>query len=174
MGSGHTLLTLASFMLLSSVMVNFYGLTASAGDAIGSGQDGIFLSTLTTSYIEMAQGMAFDEITDTMHVGLTNIYTLTSPTLLGREYGEDTLTQFNDFDDFNGYSLDKEAGTSNRRYRTVFTVSYVDMTDLEKVMNSRTFVKRLDMKTWRTYPVSGEGRVDTLRASFVMGYFHFD
>ena len=174
MGSGHTLLTLSAFMLLSSVMVNFYDLTANAGDAISSGQDGIFLSTLTTSYIEMAQGMAFDNITDTMHVGLANAYSLTSPAGLGPEWGEDSLSEFNDFDDFDGYSLDKEAGTSNRRYRTEFTVHYVDMTDLEKVMNSRTFVKRLDMKTWRTFPASGEAGVDTLRASFVMGYFHFD
>jgi len=174
MGSGHTLLTLSAFMLLSSVMVNFYDLTANAGDAISSGQDGIFLSTLTTSYIEMAQGLAFDDITDTMHVGIANAFSLTSPTALGPEWGEDSLSEFNDFDDFDGYSLDKEAGTSNRRYRTEFTVSYVDMTDLEKVMNSRTFVKRLDMKTWRTFPASGEAGVDTLRASFVMGYFHFD
>lgn len=173
MGSGNTLITLAAFMLLSSIIVNFYGLTADAGDAISSGQDGIFLSTLTTSYVEMAQGMAFDSITDTSHVALANAYSLTSPTGLGPEYGEDSLAEFNDFDDFNGLTLNKEAGTSNRRYRTEFKVFYVDMTDLEKVMNSRTFVKRLDMKTYRTFPAS-QDPVDTLRASFVMGYFHFD
>jgi hypothetical protein len=173
MGSGNTLLTLAAFMLLSSVIVNFYELTGNAGDAISSGQDGIFLSTLTTSYVEMAQGMAFDNITDTSHVAIANAYSLTSPTLLGPEYGEDSLAEYNDFDDFNGLTLTKEAGTSNRRYRTEFKVFYVDVTDLEKVMNSRTFAKRLDMKTYRTFPAS-QDPVDTLRASFVMGYFHFD
>lgn len=173
MGSGNTLLTLAAFMLLSSVLVNFYELTGSAGDAISSGQDGIFLSTMSTSYIEMAQGMAFDNITDTSHVVISNAYSLTSPTLLGPEYGEDSLAEYNDFDDFDGLVLDKEAGTSNRRYRTEFQVFYVDATDLEKNMNSRTFVKRLDMKIYRTFPPS-QDQVDTLRASFVMGYFHFD
>jgi hypothetical protein len=173
MGSGNTLLTLSAFMLLSTVMVNFYELTGNAGDAISSGQDGIFLSTLTTSYIEMAQGMAFDCYTDTSHVAVANAYSLTSPTLLGPEYGEDSLAEYNDFDDFNGITLVKDAGTSNRRYRTEFRVFYVDATDLERVMNSRTFVKRLDMKTYRIYPASGDP-VDTLRASFVMGYFHFD
>lgn len=173
MGINHTLLTLAAFMLLSSVIVNFYELTGNAGDAISSGQDGIFLSTLTTSYVEMAQGMAYDNITDTSHVGLANAYSLTSPTCLGPEYGEDSLAAFNDFDDFNGLTLTKEAGTSNRRYRTEFRVFYVDVNDLEREMNSRTFVKRLDMKTYRTFPAS-QDPVDTLRASFVMGYFHFD
>ena len=173
MGSGNTLLTLCAFVLFSTLLINFYDQTASAGTAISSGQDGIFLSTLTTSYIEMAQGMAFDNYTDTSHVEIANAFSLTSPTLLGPEWGEDSLSKFNDFDDFNGFSLEKEAGTSNRRYRTEFKVFYVDGTDLEKNMNSRTFVKRLDMKTYRTFPVSAEAP-DTLRASFVMGYFHFD
>ncbi len=174
MGSGHTLLTLGAFVLLSTILVNFYGTSASAGDAIGSGQDGIFLTSITTSFIEQAQGLAFDAVTDTMHVGLTGVSVLTSPLALGPEAGEDSLFEFDDFDDFNGFSIEREAGTSNRRYRTEFTVSYVDMTDLEKVLLSRTFVKRLDIKTWRTFPVNREGGVDTLRSSFVMGYFHFD
>lgn len=174
MGSGHTLFTLFAFVLLSTVLVNFYDMSAGAGDAISSGQDGIFLTTITTSYIEMAQGMAFDSITDTMNVGLTTVHVLTSPSLLGPEAGEDSLAEFNDFDDFNGLTIEKEAGTSNRRYRTEFTVSYVDMTNLETVSVARTFVKRLDIKTYRTFPVSTVSSVDTLRTSFVMGYFHFD
>lgn len=165
---------IGAFMLMSSVLMNFYESTANAGDAIGSGQDGIFMTTLTTSYIEMAQGMAFDEFTDTSFVTAATAGNLTAPILLGAESGEDSLAAFDDFDDFDGFTLEKEAGTSNRRYRTEFTVSYVDNVDLEKVMATRTFVKRLDMKTWRTFPASGEGGVDTLRSSFVMGYFHFD
>ena len=174
MGSGHTLLTLAAFMLLSTILVNFYDMSASAGDAIGSGQDGIFLTTLTTSYIEIAQGMSFDQTTDSSFVPLPDIMNLTSPTLLGPETGEDSLALFNDFDDFDGYAAEKEAGTSNRRYRTVFTVNYVEVANPENISTARTFVKRLDLKTWRTFPISAEGRVDTLRSSFVMGYFHFD
>ncbi len=174
MGSGHTLFTLGAFVLLSTVLVNFYEMSASAGDAISSGQDGIFLTTITTSYIETAQGLAYDQITDTMNVGLTNSWSLTAPSLLGPEAGEDSIPEFNDFDDFNGLSIEKEAGTSNRRYRTEFVVSYVDMNNLETVSTARTFVKRLDIKTWRTFPVNAAGSVDTLRSSFVMGYFHFD
>ncbi len=174
MGSGHTLLTLGAFCLLSTILINFYDMTGSAGDAIGTGQDGIYLTSLTASYIEMAQGMAFDQITDTMHIPLADIMALTSPSLLGPESGEDSISEFNDFDDFDGFSIEKEAGTSNRRYHTQFSVFYVDMTDLEKTSASRTFVKRLDIKTWRTFPVSDEGRVDTLTSSSIMGYFHFD
>lgn len=174
MSTGHTILTLAAFVLLSTLIVNFYELSGNAGDSISSGQDGIFLTSITTSYIEMAQGMAFDNITDTMHVGLANATTLTASNTLGPESGEDSLQEFNDFDDFNGLSLEREAGTSGRRYRTDFKVWYVSPSDLEHVSTSRTFVKRLDMKTWRTWPPAGDATVDTLRSSFVMGYFHFD
>jgi len=167
-------LTMAAFILLSTLIVNFYELSGSAGDSISSGQDGIFLTSITTSYIEMAQGMAFDKITDTMHVGLASSSSLTAAHSLGPESGEDSVAEFNDFDDFDGLSLEREAGTSGRRYRTNFTVSYVSPTDLEHVSTSQTFVKRLDMKTWRTWPPANGAQVDTLRSSFVMGYFHFD
>jgi hypothetical protein len=174
MSTGHTIITIAAFILLSTLIVNFYDLSGNAGDSISSGQDGIFLTSITTSFIEMAQGMAFDSITDTMNIGLTNAWSLTSPNDLGPEAGEDSLHLFNDFDDFDGFSLEREAGTSGRRYRTSFRVSYVDPDDLEHISSSRTFVKRLDMRTWRTYPPAGDAMVDTLRAGFVMGYFHFD
>ncbi len=174
MSTGHTILTLVAFILLSTLIVNFYDLSGSAGDSIVSGQDGIFLTSITTSFIEMAQGLAYDNITDTMHVGLGNAGTMTAPNALGPEAGEDSLLKFNDFDDFNGFSIEREAGTSGRRYRTTFVVSYVDPDNIEHVSTSRTFVKRLDMRTWRTYPPANNEMIDTLRSGFVMGYFHFD
>ena len=174
MGTGHTILTLAAFILLSTLIVKFYDLSGSAGDSISSGQDGIFLTSIATSYIEMAQGLAFDRVTDTSNVGLTSVATLTSPDSLGRDAGEDSLKEFNDFDDFNKYSLEKEAGTSGRRYMTQFRVYYVNPDNIANISTTRTFVKRLDMKTWRTYPPAGDAAIDTLRTSFIMGYFHFD
>jgi hypothetical protein len=174
MGTGHTILTMAAFLMLSTLIVNFYDLSGSAGDSISSGQDGIFLTSITTSYIEIAQGMAFDNVTDSSNVALSSVSSLTAPGSLGHEAGEDSLKEFNDFDDFNNYSLEREAGTSGRRYKTMFTVSYVNPTNLATISTTRTFVKRLDMKTWRTFPPAGDAAVDTLRSSFIMGYFHFD
>jgi hypothetical protein len=174
MGTGHTVLTLVAFMMLSTLIVNFYDLSGNAGDSISSGQDGIFLTSITTSYIEMAQGLAFDRVTDTSNVGITSVLNLTDSYLLGRDTGEDSLKDFNDFDDFNGFSQEREAGTSGRRYKTEFKVSYVNPDNLASISTSRTFVKRLDMKIWRTYPPAGDATIDTLRSSFIMGYFHFD
>lgn len=174
MSSGHTLITIFAFVLLTTILTNFFDITASVGNSISSGQDGIFLTTLTTSYVEIAQGLAFDQITDTMHVRLPNANALTAPANLGPEAAEDSIYKFNDFDDFDGFEFEKEVPTGNRRYRSTFSVHYVESDNVEQISSNRTFVKRLDLKTWRTYPVADSTGVDTLRVSFVMGYFHFD
>lgn len=175
MNSGQTILTIAAFALLSTVLLNFYRLMGYAGTDISKSQDGILLTTIAASYIEVAQGLAFDEYSDTCHVPLSDVSRLTSPGDLGPEMGNDSLEAFNDFDDFNNFSVEKTiAGTQLRRFRTTFSVHYVDSTNVESVSYARTFVKRLDMKTWRTFPAAGDDGVDTLRTSFVMGYFHFD
>ena len=163
-------------MFLSTILLNFYGLMHSAGDEISSGQDGILTTTISTSYVEIAQGLAFDSITDTSDLAFKNPGILTSPSLLGIESAdEDSIKDFNDFDDFNYFTVDKEAGNTGRTYRTSFRVWYVDPANVANVSSTRTFLKRLDLKTWRVFPPAmSSSPIDTLRMSVVMGYFHFD
>ena len=100
---------------------------------------------------------------------------LTSPSLLGPEdASEDSIYKFNDFDDFNGFTADREAGTTGRRFRTTFRVRYVDPANVNTVSSARTFVKRIDVTSWRSFPPPSGTTLDTLRMSMVMGYFHFD
>jgi hypothetical protein len=173
--SNHTLLTIGAFILLASILLGFYRLLASTGDDVTNAQDLILATTIATSYLELAQGLAFDEVTDTTHVGLGDPTSLTPVGLLGRESGEDSIAVFNDFDDFNGFSVDKTATGTNKRFTTSFIVSYVRPDKVSEISVSRTFMKRLDLKTWRSYPPAESGaQVDTLRLSIGMGYFHFD
>jgi hypothetical protein len=175
MSTGQTILTIAAFMFLTTILTNFYRIVAQTGDTITSGQDGILATTVTTSYMEIAQGLSFDEVTDTSHVGLANASTLTAPVSLHAEAGEDSLFEYDDFDDFNGLSIEKTATGSDKRYRTTFTVQYVNPANVGQYSSVRTFVKRMDLKTWRINPVAPAGtELDTARMSLVMGYFHFD
>jgi hypothetical protein len=175
MTTGQTILTIGAFMFLSTIMVNFYRIVADTGDSIASGQDGILATTITTSYMELAQGLAFDEITDTSNVGLTTPDVLTSPSFLGPDAGEDSLASFNDFDDLNGLALEKTATGTNRRYRTQFEVYYVNPDDINIKSSVRTYVKRMNLKTWRIYPpAASANEIDTVRNSLILGYFHFD
>ena len=176
MNTGQTIITIAAFVFLTTILVNFYGLVASTGDDISSGQDGILETTIATSYMELAQGLSFDEITDSSDIAIHNSGALTQPYSLGPDVAaEDSIKDFNDFDDFDGLVVDKQPGGTNRIYRTMFAVNYVNPADVESVVMTKTFVKRMDLKTWRIFPVAGATeRLDTLRTSLVMGYFHFD
>ncbi len=176
MNTGQTIVTIAAFVFLTTILVNFYGLVASTGDDIASGQDGILETTIATSYMELAQGLSFDEITDSSDIAIHNVGALTYPTNLGPDVAsEDSIQDFNDFDDFNGLVVDKQPGGTNRVYRTRFAVNYVNPANVQTIVFSKTFVKRMDLKTWRIFPVAGVNeRLDTLRTSLIMGYFHFD
>lgn len=170
MSSGHMLITIIAFVFLTTVLLNFYRLLANSGDTIANGQDGILATTLATSYMEIASGLAFDNVTDTSDIAIRNPSMLSST--LGRESAsEDSIYDFNDFDDFNRWSLEETPNGTTRRYKTTFTVQYVVPGNVETVSANPTFVKRMDLATWRTFP---PGRTDTLKLSMVMGYFHFD
>jgi hypothetical protein len=175
MSTGQTILTIGAFMFLTTILMNFYSVVAHTGDTIASGQDGILATTIATSYMEVAQGLSFDQITDTSNIAIANPSVLTSPLSLGHESGEDSVALYNDFDDFNRTVVDKQAMGTNRIYRTIFSVSYVNADNLLLTSTSRTFVKRLDMKTWRVFPVAETALdLDTVRTTLVLGYFHFD
>ena len=161
-------------MVLTTILLNFYSVLANSSDIVSGGQDGILATTLATSYTEIAQALAFDEITDTSDIAISNASVLTAPANLGPDtVSENSIDTFNDFDDFHNFVIEREASGTNRRFRTEFKVYYVDPANANNTTATRTFVKRMDLKTWRTYPPVS-GKTDTLRLSVVLGYFHFD
>jgi hypothetical protein len=172
MGSGQTILTIGAFILLTSILQSVFISTSAVSADIASGQDGILATTIAVSFSEHANRLAFDTVTDSSNV-ISNASLLTAT--LGREAGEDSLYKFDDFDDFNGWTEDRVAGNSGRTYRTTFTVKYANPNQIDQNSGTQTFVKRLDMKTWRIIPPrSADEIIDTLKTSVIMGYFHFD
>jgi hypothetical protein len=177
MSTGQTMLTICAFALLTTILTNFYGLVALVGDDIARGQDDILATAVTTSWAELAQGMAFDNVTDSSDIAFQNPSALTAPSFLGVEAGEnkDSVNSYNDFDDFNGAVLARQAGSSGRTFTTRFTVSYADTNNLNTTISFRTFVKRMDMMTWRSQPPAhANEELDTLRTSIVYSYFNFN
>ena len=172
MSTGQTMLTIFAFVLLTTTLTNFYRLLGASGDDISTGQDGILATSIATSYMEIAQGMAYDEVTDTSDIALYSVSALTHHSALGPENTEDSLFEFNDFDDFDGFTFQKEASGTGRIYSTHFEVNYVNADNVDQIIGGRTYVKRMDLTTWRIQPPAP--RADTLRLSFVLGYFHFD
>jgi hypothetical protein len=70
--------------------------------------------------------------------------------------------------------LEKRATGSDKRFKTFFRVFYVNPNNVDAVSTTRTFVKRIDLRVWRSYPPPEGAITDTLRMSLAMGYFHFD
>ena len=173
MSTGQALLTIGAFILLTTILQGVYTSLGNIGTDVGSGQDGILAATIASSYGEIANGLAFDNITASSDTAVHNSAALTYPP--GPEAGEDSLSEFDDFDDFNGFTDVRTAGNSGRRFKTTFVVSYVDTSNISSIVSYRTYVKRLDMKTWRTVPAPTNDEVlDTLKTSLIMGYFHFN
>jgi len=177
MSTGQMLMTILAMALLTTVLTNFYVIVGDTGSDIARGQEDILETAIATSWAEMAQGLAFDNVTDTSDIAFKNPTALTAPDDLGVDGSEsiDKDSTFNDFDDFNGATLTKTAGSTGKGYTTHFTVSYVDTSNVNAVVNYRTFVKRMDMATWRSIPPPGKNeRVDTMHTSIIYSYFNFN
>jgi hypothetical protein len=65
MTTGQTLLAMGALVLLTMIMLNFYRIFGSSWDTLDTSQLGIDATTIGTSFIELAHGLAFDERTDT-------------------------------------------------------------------------------------------------------------
>ena len=177
MSTGQIMMTIFALLLLATITTNFYSIVGTTGDDISNGQDDILATAVSASWAQMAQGLAFDNVTDTSDIAFQNPSVLTSSAALGVEPGEnkDSVSTFNDFDDFNGAVLQKPAGSASRIFTTRFTVSYVDPANINVIVPVRTFVKRMDLVTWRSFPPTHASEmIDTLRTSIVFGYFNFN
>jgi hypothetical protein len=176
MSTGQVILTVGAFMLLSTILLSFYGLVADSNKTFDTTQGDITEVALAISYQEVIQGMAFDEVTVDSFLTASQKNSLSTslgpdnPPPAG-EPSETNMETFDDIDDFNGYQIDQvNPGGVLGTYRTHFNVYYVDPNNINSVSSGKTFVKRVDMKLWRASP-PGQ---DTLQTSFVVGYFHFD
>ncbi len=176
MSTNQVLLTLGAFIIFSLMLVSFYKLLANSGDMINNAQAGISELSFATTYMELAQGLAFDEATIDSNRHTVNDLTLTSN--LGPDnpppFGEPTEDGFNHFDDFDDLNNFEITDTTQKGiagiFKTHFNVHYVNPTNINQISTPRTFVKRLDMWVLRISPPSK----DTLKASLILGYFHFD
>jgi hypothetical protein len=176
MNTGQTFLTIGALVLLMTSLVGFYRLLGHNGERLELSQSGITATTIATSIMEIASSLPFDAVTDSSDSAITNINVLTPTGLLGSEGTfDDSLTKYNDFDDFNGDTLVRVMPGGLGNFTVAFAVHYVDPTNVNNVSGARSYVKRLDMKIWKSWPPAVAGDVvDTTRMSMIMGYFHFD
>jgi len=178
MNTGQTILAMGALVLLTTIMLNFYRTFHSSWDTIDSTQLGIDATSIATSLMEHAHGLAFDHVTVDTVVLPGNENLLTSPGDLGVDPGddpvEDRIEHFNDFDDFNFYDADNPFvidAAQNGIYHAKFDVYYIDPEVSLTEPTSESFTKRMDMWVWRVQPPPpAAAGIDTVHMWTVMGY----
>ena len=177
MNLGQTIITLGAFILMSTVLLGMHTSFIENGKSVDEAKASITSLSLATSFIELAQGLAFDNQTVSQFIYVTS--GLTSAGLLGPGAGENSIADFDDFDDFNGWEelviIGGEEGVPDSlqggtHFKLKFDVYYVKIDYLNtKLTAEKTFLKRMDVKVWRAFP---EGK-DTLTVSHILGYWNF-
>lgn len=160
MNTGQMLMTAGAVVLIgltvSTVQRNF----ANHGFILQQTEIGIYKVSLGMSILEEAMGKAFDE--NSVDADLTSVTSLSSN--LGKE-GE-TYPDFDDFDDYNSFRT--TIGVAGVDSLTIScTVAYIIPTDPNTNVTTRTWHKRIIVRTWGTV------QPDTLTFSQVFSYWAF-
>lgn len=187
MNTGQTLITIGALFLLSMVILNVNNGFLNTGASIMETKFDVMAVSLATSIIEEANSKAFDNATDT--TSITTTTPLKNYNQLGPESGE-VYPNYNDFDDYNGYSRLVVADT------TLTPLSEEETTGVETIQVDSTFRSanlRLDClvdyitvssntlvstssKTWHKrlrVTVTSRSMKDTVRMQTVFSYWYF-
>jgi len=164
MGTGQTLLTIMAMMMLSRMALSVNNSNAQSGSSVEMSAYRITATSLGTSIIEEATGLAFDEKSDT--VGISNVSNFTAAGALGPESGE-KYPAYDDCDDFNGlHKIDSLQGSAV--FVTDVKVEYVTLSgNTITVSATQTYNKRITVK------VSSKFMPDTLVFQNVFSYWFF-
>lgn len=174
MNTGQTILAILAFVLLMTILVSFYGILGENHEDVSASTTRMIATTIASSYIEFAQSLAFDQVTLDSDTARNNVGLLTDPNTLGMDTVTTSINGFDDFDDFNGFTEEKTVGADSSHYRASFRVYYVDYQNLETPSAVRTFMKRMDIKVWRTDHIRPDEPPDTTRFFTTASYYHFN
>ncbi|HTR81457.1 MAG TPA: hypothetical protein VMM58_07480 [Bacteroidota bacterium] len=164
MGTGQTVLTILAMMMLGRMALAVNQSNAQGGSSVEMAAYRITATSLGTSIIEEATGLAYDEKSDT--VGISSVSSFTAANKLGPETGEH-YPNYDDCDDFNGlHKVDSLSGSAV--FVTDVTVQYVSLTGSTiAVSGTQTYNKLITVK------VSSPFMADTLTFQNVFSYWYF-
>jgi hypothetical protein len=166
MNTGQMLLTIGALLLLSAVMLRVNSNNFSTESVRDEARFGVIATSIATSIIEQAKGLAFDANTDTNSV--TSLSELTSVFNLGVDAGENSadIKTFNDFDDFDGYN-ELDSTTQSAIFEVSSSVDYISKADLMGISSVPTWHKKISVT------VSSPSMGDTLREASIYSYWFF-
>lgn len=140
MNTGQMLLSIGGMLLVSLLYINVNKATGSRIIAIYSNEAVIEATAMAEAMFEDIQTKSFDE--QTVSTVITDRTLLTSSNSLGAESGEIFITQFDDVDDYDQYTITDTINVMGD-FSVNVTVSYIDGDDFDQTSANPTFLKQV-------------------------------
>lgn len=164
MNLGQMLMAAGGLILLSTIFLSVNRTFANSSNVLISTKLDVLAVSLGASFIEDASSKSFD--THTVGNAVDDLDSLTLPASLGPGAGE-TYPHFDDFDDFDGLSIQDSTTIPGMLFNVDCKVEYVNENDPEIVSTTVTWHKKITVK------ISSPAMIDTVTLSNVHSYFYF-
>ena len=136
-------------LMLLSIITLIYGTSSSNQIEINFNNEAIITATaLSQSLLEEIQTRAYDDHTVANHV--ESVDDLTTYSSLGPETGENSLTKYDDIDDFNGYQDTRKMERLNE-FNFKVTVHYVSLDNPDVALADESFAKKIKISVDNPY-----------------------
>ena len=162
MNTGQTLISIGALLILSLTILRVNTRILSTDIVMQDSKLGVLAVSVATSIIEEASKKAYDAAS--AEEAVIDLSSLTSPYSLGPATGE-TPENFNDFDDYNGYTKHDTVNTID--YTIACKVNYVNPYNLDEIIMEKTWHKKI------TIYITSSLMNDTLKFSSVYSYWQF-
>lgn len=176
MGLGQTLLTIMALMLMGRLILSTNTTTLDAGFTKDMAEYRITATSLGTSLLEYANGLAFDEATVDTFLLASQISSLTASTSFGPETGESGPTTFDDIDDYHNF-VRIDTITNSGIFKTTAKVQYIDISgNVISTTTSKKFNKQITVYVTSDYLVDysvSPPKPDTLKFQSIFSYWYF-
>ncbi|MBC8204631.1 hypothetical protein ISS30_11105 [bacterium] len=166
MNTGQMILSIGSMTLLSILVLNILRLIGEQEDVYDETRSRLEAFALTSSLIEEASQMPFDEVSwDSTNLTKT-VSDFTFPSNLGMDAGESVYADFDDFDDFNNFI--RVDSTLQSVYQLNCIVDYIAENNPDSASIVRTYYKRLTVTTMNQFTQ------DSVQLQYIHGYWYFN
>lgn len=159
--TNQMLLASGALFILTLIILLFYRTSAEQSSVSLENDAMLAAAGLAQSLIAEIQKRSFDEITVSKYIDSRD--SLTPSIELGPEDDELFLTQYDDVDDFDGYSV-VDSSTKLGQYNLRVSVDYISDTDPNSISLSKTYNKLVKVAVISMY------LPDSLKLYHIVGY----
>jgi MSHA pilin protein MshD len=163
MNTGQSLLSLGAMTLVALIVLQVNTGFVMTSSTLLDNKLNILAISLASSIIEEASGKAFDA--NTIIDAASTSSDLTYPSSLGPGAGE-TYPNFNDFDDYNGFTITNNH-LSSAEFIITSKVNYINSNNPDQSVSVPTWHKKITVYVTSPSMLNADGSQDTIKMTSV-------